>query len=517
MIFIVTFVNNSAHFLIAADDKNTLPQYHTENKQKRKFLTKIINRVDTYLKIRRHKRLYLIWMILDFAVGLFMLFHVSLYGFGSENFISRMKQLNWTSDPFLFYRYSRTMNKVSALLVIEIYSIRLRNISYNIAKKDLTAETATYLTSLNLSLRAWLYILGLTDVVHRRDRLHYKKTQCSVHLDISESKVLEKRSNVCVVSYEKTGRLAHRHRFDPVKIVANAHPSISFSNDTEEKNSDITTTEELFNFDADFREINYQFEFPKELLDTGNPHKMNLATLRQLSYINIFVTLFIVADGFIFTRASLMIELNNCQNSITVFLNQRLYAYCLMFSAIFANVVGSVNLCKLIMDCLTCRIRAKNTVTFASDMVDLYWNERKQRSLDIISIIRKRKHDSSNEPFATTFVNNNSKQDSLLVDTMIETSRKNSDDSYKKIDKLIKMIRELRANLDQLKSNYAFCLHMELIFRMPCVMLTIAEVMKLKDLDTLQLQVVYCMFTGYCIPIAIVGYAAALIHAQVST
>lgn len=56
-------------------------------------------------------------------------------------------------------------------------------------------------------------------------------------------------------------------------------------------------------------------------------------------------------------------------------------------------------------------------------------------------------------------------------------------DLSKNIDRLIGIIIELQSDFHHLKQSLTIYLNFELIFKMPCVMLTIASITKMPDLD----------------------------------
>lgn len=538
-IFVLVFLNNSSLFPLDENDNDTAPQSENDNKPSQKLLDRMRDRIALYLKIKRQKHTYLIWLLFDFSVGFILLFRVLQYGFGSDELILRMNQLNSMGDIFLYYRYSRMINKVLALLVFETYSIRFRNIRKTMVARNLSghndfiAETVTYLNSLKLTLRAWLYIMGLTDVVHCKDKVHYKRYKCSGRLDVSDGKYMKiDRSNLCILSKcELERNLYGCDLVEPMGIgskASNLHKKLAHSTTLE-------TETELFNFDDDFREINYQLKIPNELSKTGTTHKMDMVTLRLMSYIANGFTLFMMLQATVFARASIFIELYNCHCSLILFLNQRLIPYMLFVFAVFSCLSCSLDLGKFLVDCVVCCNKAEHTVIFALKLVQLYWCHRKQgRSIVKMGKFRAntrgKNYDAVEEEKSPTDIdiifNGETKRKSLeeeslkranqLVDSMIEKNEQNLIDLSKKIDRLIKMIMALRWNLDDLKKSYTFYLHMELIFRMPCVMLTVAELMKLKNLDGLQLQVIHCLFASYWIPLAMVSFFAALIHVKVS-
>lgn len=82
--------------------------------------------------------------------------------------------------------------------------------------------------------------------------------------------------------------------------------------------------EKLFDFQNDYREINYQLKIPSQLFRNGSPHKMDLMTLRLLSYVVFIGSLFAMCCIPIVIRATLLIELDNCHRSVETFSHQRI-------------------------------------------------------------------------------------------------------------------------------------------------------------------------------------------------
>lgn len=106
------------------------------------------------------------------------------------------------------------MNKIGAILYIGFFSFRIRNKFRNMSSKSYhrqTDETVTYISHLKLTVRAWLYIMGLTDAVKSRDKVYYARNRCSSELErcgFEGSPVSQRNYRT---SDEKNNKMFYRH------------------------------------------------------------------------------------------------------------------------------------------------------------------------------------------------------------------------------------------------------------------------------------------------------------------
>lgn len=535
LIFICTTVSSSVNLLWDNDDEEEAAQL-SDNQNKPKPKAKILidrmrNRIKLFLKVRHQKPWYLIWLVVDFSTGFFLLYNSIIYGFFSETLISRFEERHIIIDIFEYYRFSRMIHKIGTLLLIEIYFFRIRSIKRNISSKnrrfEMIDETMTYFACLNLTLRAWLYIMGLTDAVQYRDRIHCADIKCSTHADCeaaigrpTECKATDEKTNkfyhfqhiksARVEERRQSSRRSHRHYYHGIGYKLRTAHAIN--------SREIIPKRDLFGFDDDFEEINYQLKFPKQLLRKGSPHIMDLKTMRILLYLATCGTFIILLSFATLVRASVVVEFSHNQYSIILFLKKRLVPYSLSAVAIIILVLQFLDVSKFVLDCMVCYSKANHTFNLASQLIRLHYRHRKQ-IMNVFMIPR-----ISN----TSTTKNNQTKHNYKIDLCVgnvsengQIGRQSPNECYRvsdnrKIDRLIMMIMELRSDFDHLKEYFNIYLNLELICKMPCVMLAIATFIQMPDLDNVQFQVLCVVFHAYSLPILYISYCAALIHSKVS-
>lgn len=554
ILFTVTVINSSVNLLLDnSEDKEenkqrTIQQYDSELLMKHRSIHKMINRIRLFLKIRQQKPVYLIWLTIDFCLGFYLLFDLMVYGFGSDSLILRLEGLNLTLNLFAYYTYFRMVSKILAVLLMETYYMRLRNISRCMSLRHRHRNydvSATYLACLNLTLRAWLYIMGLIKVVESRDKVYREKIKYSNHLESNISKIVTRDSKNSkgsenkiifmqrhLIEVKQKGPfLGRRYNYHFCDFCSKS--AYSNTNDLEETNYE----KELFDFNDDFREINYQLKFPKILLKNGTPHIMDLKTLRFLLFWFLASLLAVVVGDVLLARASFLVEYHGCHNSMKIFLGHRVVPYGLAVIATSICVHQMTDIGKFILECLVCYTKAKHTLNFALHITKLYWYHRKQTTTTFgtpSTYETKCKNYNNNVDYnyevsplvaGKTAINcdridkkviNVTYFRQSMTNRMLDKERKNLIDLSRNIDKLIRMISELRSEFDQLKLHFTVYLNLEIICKMPCIMLTLATLMIISDLDYLQLQAIHLVFVGYWLPVILATYTAALIHHKVN-
>lgn len=517
LILVVIFINSSTNFLI---DEEVIRQ--CESSSKSDPISRIRARLDLFLKIKRLNIVYLIWLVLDLCLAIYSFFNAMTYGIGSVSFISLMEQHNLITDRFIDYKCSRTLNRVMAILLFETYVIRIIDISRLMSWKNrykhnnLISATATYFDCLKLTLRAWLFILGFTDKVQSRDKVHQEKIKRLAHLNrchidiapltphklnsVSQGNIRGLSHDQSIKPQDHSGMKRKYPTFNQDHHYIKTEIMYTFSNDS--KNA--IYEEQLFNFDNDFHEINYQLTFPKELLKTGTPHKLDLNTLKIITYLGTGSTVLAFSCIFILVRLTLLTELESCHNSLMIFFTRRLSTYSFFLITITNIGFQMTDVVKFVLDCTACYNKAKYTMNFTTKLSQLYCIQRNYisaKSTKIRSVVNIKSQHSKDAFYLT---------DSMIV-------RENSNLIYlsKKVDKLTRMIIELRSDLDQLKQFFTIYMHLELLCKIPCVMLTVATLTRYADLEDFQLHLVYIIFAGFWLPIVSASLNAALIHAKV--
>lgn len=525
------YINCSANLLFDVEEyEKTTQKSVSENMPK--LIDRIRNRIELFLKIKQQNCIYLICLILDLIMAIYALITAIVYGFGTESQILRMEQQNLIGDGYVHYKYSTMANRIATILILEIYLMRIININRIIKNphrhNNLISKTTTYIWSLKLTPRAWLYIMGLTDKVRCKDKVHWRK-QCKL-----TGKNTSSLFKLHLIEHDRVKQ--ERQYPDEDYNAASTDLASSDSNDSRRKNGE----KELFDFTDDFREINYQLKFPKQLLKYGKVHKIDLMTMRILCYTAVGGTSVVLSAVVVLLRNSFLIEFTDYNGTLMSYVQNRLFTYLSTYITIANVVFQMVDMGKFVFDCAVCNKKAEHTLNFATNLIKLYWDHRKRTNSIRFSIISdKTKIEKNNlpdsynistctdvrrvsmlevNPFSTCGIDGNSQNIEQTCSTVNSMTKKEDTDSIDfsdNIDRLIRMIIELRSDLDQLKSYYTIYLHMELISKIPCVILTIASIMKTEDLSGIELQAIYMVFAFYCTPIMLISSVAALVHTKV--
>lgn len=540
-IIFVTSVINSSSNLLFDDEEKAIPQSIRKNKPN--LLYEIRHWIDLFLRIKRRKPTYLIWLLIDFSVGFYLISNSAVYGFGSRSLILHLENKNLITNILKYYQYSLTGNRVMSILLIETYLNRIRYIMRSMSvknshqQKNLIDETTSYFANLNLTLRAWLHIMDFTDQVRCKDAVHcYEINSCTTPDEKSKIKVpltsKSRRGTTCTVSneepsyngdYNDFGEVGHKGP-PPHNSFYQNHCRCIRSYCSEKTNKG----EELFNYEDEFKEINYQLKFPKQLLRNGTPHKVNMLQMRLLCNLNNGTIVFIVILSIIFARAMILMEYNKCNDSFLLFVSKRFFPLSLLIGTVINLTFQMIDVARFIIDCILCYNKADITLKFTQRTIQLYRCHRERVDSLIVSGTYKtyRKanynYDSNNKQTAVNNVilNNEINRKSLdrrqFASTSIEQEHTRLSELSMNIDRLIRMITELRSDLNQLKRFFTIYLHLELVFKIPCVIYTVATLMRLPYLTSLELQVLFISFLGFALPIIMICYSTALIESQVN-
>lgn len=549
IIFICTFINSSLKILSDDEEEEPVHRPDVANKQNgimEKFLYRIMGRIKLFLRVRHQKPIYLIWLIFDFFLGFYYLLNSMVYAYGNKDFIVMLEQQNLTRDYYINYRFSLMGNRITTLVLIETYFLRIRNLSiamrnkYRHGQHDMVEETMTYFANLKLTLRAWLYILGATDQVRSRDKVYYRKIATKQNLPKFQSLTspspvqceLSERRNVSPFNHDSI-ELNNVNRISQ-SLGSEIHADAEIPDSCLHNSRETIHKRGLFEFGDDFQEINYQLQFPKKLFKNGNPHLLDKAALRILFYISFFIPFIVVGSMIITLRYSLAIELNGCHNSTEIFLKKHLFRYILMLVALANCAIQVADIGTFILCCFVCCNKLKHTMKFISKVVKLhechnYWKKTYASITSSAYYNNIKRNTSKNGSIKSIIVvknaignkeNKKEPQNDRLIGQDAEPVLKEDGidliDLSMNIDKLIKMIIETRSDLDELKRHFTIYLHLEFIFKMPCIVLTVAYILKMPELDELHIVMMFFISVCYWLPIMVTCYNVSLIHSEVT-
>lgn len=510
------FINGSVNLLSDQEVGITSRRSDNQDEQKlmgRNFVDRTKDRIDSFLKVRQKKSWYLLWLIADWLCISYLIVNSGICGFGNERLKLDWRRWNLMTDPFMLYRYSQTLHRIVAILLIEAFIFRVKYLSRSMSKNYRHRqydEIMTYFESFKLTLRATLYVVGLTDAVRCRDKLYRRKypSQVASHPLHLKSNCIKHRRDYCYESYN--GNLCS---------INQSESTSSSSNNRREKR--------LFNFDDDFHEINYQLKFPKQLLKNGNIHLLDMATVRFLSHWCVFGHVLVIALEVAACRVGASVIYSNFQGSLEIFLKQHLISYFFGFITVMILLHQFFDCAPFIINCLVCYNKAKYTVKFAKRFNELCWyNKKITSSFTTTQNTRRSSITFHNYDIVGNGVFNDrtlirksllEKHGCYAVNFVIEGDETEySTYLAEQIDTLIRMIIEVRSDLDQLKKSFGLYLNLELIFKMPCLMLLLATRIKMTDLDDLQILMIYIMFPCFWCPILYISYIVGILHCKVS-
>lgn len=548
--FCSSTVNGSLNLLSDKKEKRTPRQ---SGPHKRKLIDRVGDRIEFFLNVKQRKRRYLIWVALDLFSGFFFIVNSILCGFGDDSLILKWQQWDLMTDSFRLFRYSRMLHKILVILLIETYVFRVRFIIENMStnhRRRQYDEIVTYFASFKLTLRAILYIYGLTDAVQCKDKLHLDKSKCFNRKDSNDHGKYTFKVAKNETSNKKTSNMFHQRHVELNDTKQQRQYSDgSYSEDFSCFNAKSTNSSTnylvrtqyekgLFNFDDGFREINYQLKFPKQLVKNGTVHLIEIATFKLFVRFCLTGTFVLFCVLGLLASIILLVEYHNCHNSIITFLEKRLFHFSLASYCIFILTSQLVDIGLFLCSCAVCHNKAMYTLNCVKrTLTDLYRYNRKQTDIFISTTAIHRRNARRNagmfynysvEPLIV--IENKVFDDDRIVrkaltenhapqsvNAMINRNKtENLVDFSKHLDTLVAMIMELRSGFDQLKQDFTLYFNLELIFKMPCVMFTVATLITMPDLDDLQYTAILLIFPGYWIPIVYICFSVALIHNKVT-
>lgn len=555
IIFVSTTINSISRLLLYDNEQEeTLHLANISkirNRAKINFLDRMKERIELFLEKRKQKSSYLIWLIFDCLLASYFLVNFIMYGFCDKNLISKFERHNLIMDYYRSYRLSRMANRISAIVLIETYLLRIRNSRRCMSEKyyqkhhhERIQQTIAYFARLKLTLRAWLYILGLTDAVESRDKVYFKesrsssqgsscelvqgdKVRCKVseasnnyhHIIMPDKKAKQRSQSLANLSYN---RYNHMHGiFSDVKFANTLDMNLGATN---------PSVNQLFVFNDDFREINYQLKFPKKPGKNGPFHILDMVTLRLLTYIIMGSLSITTISTLISVYYSVSIELIVCNNSWIVFVEKRLFHYVLLGTVLTHCALILVDIVVFILGCFVCYNKMEHTIEFIEKVVRLHASHNQSEKISTLNVhctniatekTSNKRHLSIGQ--VRNFIDfKENKREKTTENRFLRhhinkigVNKIDSIDLSRDIDKLIRMMIELRRNLDELKRHFTIYFHMELVFKMPCIMMTIATIIKVRDLDYLHLNGIMFLSINYWLPIILSYFGAALIHNKV--
>lgn len=120
-------------------------------------------------------------------------------------------------------------------------------------------------------------------------------------------------------------------------------------------------SDNLFDFSADYREIDHQLRFRLGLYANGCPHKVDMVTLRIIVYLYVVALALIGASGLIISHSMITIELEHVADfeSVASFLWNRFIPYLIMTLAITYLVFQLIDVFYFVAACLgyCCRLK----------------------------------------------------------------------------------------------------------------------------------------------------------------
>lgn len=506
IILVSIFINSSLNLLTSdsggRNRTTNQPEIDFElNSRKQQFFEfRMKARIKSFLKLRQQKPKYLVWVVFDLFLGFYLMFNMIIYGFGSETFISRLKEKIMFEDLFACYRFKRMINKVAGILLIETYLFRCKHIwrDMHMQKRHQHLDlSVTYLNCLKLTLRAWLYILGLTNGVHCKDKLHRRIAKCCAQDDTCGRRAIMSSA---------------------MKIDASGLDSL---NSQLNKSKRINYKKELFVYDHDFREINYQLESPFPHLKNGSPHVMDMVTLRFSSYGVLVCTWTAFFTFSIALWYSLLCEIHKCHDSIILYFEHRFFSHLLMLISCIIILFQYQEISMFMIDCFIFYSKARHTRSFASQLIDRS-HRKSARSCVTLSMHRRSlRNEGTIENYMPSRNNSTDREVRIYqyrcksADTIADEDKANLVDLSKDMDRLISMIVALRSDFDQMRRHFTFDLNLGLVFKMPCVILTLSSLLTMADLKSLEDQLIHLVLLGYLTPILYITLIAGSIHSKV--